>query len=88
MSKNSSAIYITKISKQDYKKRLLKEIRIFPKTKKNKNPCENEKQKLVESSVKYGSTPMGVLGHFELYQVFMCQTVLIFPNIYLIHTKN
>ena len=37
MSKNSSAIYITKISKKDYKKRLLKKIRIFPKTKKNKS---------------------------------------------------
>ena len=24
-----------------------------------------------------------VLGHFGLYQVFMCQTVLIFPNIYI-----
>ena len=33
-------------------------------------------------------TPMEVLAHFELSQVFMCQTVLIFPNVYLIHTKN
>ena len=25
---------------------------------------------------------------FELCQVFVCQTVLIFPNIYIIHKKN
>ena len=38
----------------------------------------------------------GVLAHFKskthkkclTYQFFMCQTILIFPNIYTIHKKN
>ena len=29
-----------------------------------------------------------VLGHFELHQVFMRQTLLIFPSIYIINKKN
>ena len=29
-----------------------------------------------------------VLGHFELYQAFICQSVLIFPNKSIIYKKT
>ena len=35
-----------------------------------------------------GFLDLEVLGHLELYYVSMCQTVLIFPNIYIIHKRE